>query len=42
MSPVVSPFAYSYRGSVEANLRVVDVLPTDDPERFAILVVEEA
>jgi hypothetical protein len=28
-------------GSSQANLRVVDVLDNDDPERFAILVVEE-
>ena len=29
-----------YRGS-QPNLRVVDVLPSDDPERFAVLMVEE-
>jgi len=29
-----------YRGDGH-DLRVVDVLPTDDPEKFAILVVEE-
>jgi hypothetical protein len=28
-----------YRGD-EPNLRVVDVIPADDPEGFAILVVE--
>jgi hypothetical protein len=30
------------RGSSKPNLRVVDVLPSDDPEKFAILVVEKA
>jgi hypothetical protein len=30
-----------YRGASERNLRVVDNLPSDDPEEFAILVVEE-
>jgi hypothetical protein len=30
-----------YRPPGEPNLRVVDVIPTDDPEEFAILVVEE-
>jgi hypothetical protein len=30
-----------YRGSNEPNLRVVEVLPSDDPEKFAILVVKE-
>jgi hypothetical protein len=29
-----------YRGG-DSNLRVVDVLPSDDPERFAVLMVEE-
>ncbi len=28
------------RGPKEPSLHVVDVLPSDDPERFAILVVE--
>jgi hypothetical protein len=31
-----------YRGSLEPNLRVVDVLPSADTQRAAILVVEEA
>jgi hypothetical protein len=36
------PGSRIYAGAGQANLRVVDVLPTDDPEKFAILVVEEA
>ncbi len=36
------PGSVVYRGSNEPNLRVLDVLPADDPEGFAILVVEEA
>jgi hypothetical protein len=36
------PGSVVYRGSSEPNLCVVDVLPSDDPEKFAILVVEEA
>jgi hypothetical protein len=36
------PGSVIYRGSSEPNLRVVDVLPSDDPEKFVILVVEEA
>jgi hypothetical protein len=31
-----------HRGGVEANLRLVDVLPPDEPERSAILAVEPA
>jgi hypothetical protein len=31
-----------YRPPGESNLRVVDYIPTDDPEEFAILVVEPA
>jgi len=30
-----------YRGRRGPNLRVVDVLDADDPEVFAVLVVEE-
>jgi hypothetical protein len=30
-----------YRGANEPDLRLVDVLPSDDREKFAILVVEE-
>jgi hypothetical protein len=28
-----------YRGRDEANLRVVDVIPNDEPEAFTVLVV---
>ena len=35
------PGTIIYRGSAGPNLRVVDHLPTDNPEMFAILVVEE-
>jgi len=35
------PGSIIYRGA-EPNLRVVDVIPADDPEEFAILVVELA
>jgi hypothetical protein len=31
-----------YRGGGEANLRVVDLIVLDDPERFDVLVVEPA
>jgi len=31
-----------YRGVDQANLRVIDVMPSDDPETFTILVVENA
>jgi hypothetical protein len=34
------PGSIIYRGS-EPDLRVVDVLPSDDPEKFANLLVEE-
>jgi hypothetical protein len=30
-----------YRGSIEGNLRVVDVIKSDDPQTFAILVVDD-
>jgi hypothetical protein len=30
-----------HRGSLEPNLQVVEVLPSADTERFAILVVEQ-
>jgi hypothetical protein len=30
----------AYRGGDEPNLRVVNVLAGDDPERFDVLVVE--
>jgi hypothetical protein len=35
------PGSVIYRGPNEPNLRVLDGLPPDDLERFAILVVEE-
>jgi hypothetical protein len=35
------PGSVIYRGS-EPSLRVVDVIPSDDHEKFTILVVEEA
>jgi hypothetical protein len=31
-----------YRGDNLPNLRVIDVMPSDDPETFTILVVENA
>lgn len=31
-----------YRPPGEPNLRVIDVIPTDNVEQFTILVVEEA
>ena len=34
------PGSIIYRGAEEPNLRVAEVLPSDDPEKFAILVVE--
>jgi hypothetical protein len=36
------PGSVIHRGAKEANLRVVDNLPSEDPEMFSILVVEEA
>ncbi len=36
------PGSVIYRPPGEPNLRVVDYIPTDDPEEFAILVVEPA
>jgi hypothetical protein len=35
------PGSVIFRGADEPNLRVVDHLPSDDPEEFAILEVEE-
>ena len=34
------PGSVIYRGGDEPNLRVVDVLAGDDPEKFDVLVVE--
>ena len=34
------PGSVIYRGGDDPNLRVLDVLPSDDPERFDVLVVE--
>jgi hypothetical protein len=34
------PGSTIYTGTSQRNLRVVDVLDSDDPEKFAILVVE--
>jgi len=31
-----------YRGGDEPNLRVLDVIVNDDPEKFDVLVVEPA
>ena len=34
------PGSVIYRGGDESNLRVLDVIPSDDPEMFDVLVVE--
>jgi hypothetical protein len=31
-----------YRGRGESNLRVLDLIPADDPETFSVLIVELA
>ena len=36
------PGSTIYTGPDKPNLRVIDVLESDDPEKVAILVVEEA